>query len=76
MIDSLKINAQQAAADLKNVKEAIVANGVEVPEGAHSSSYAEKVSEVYEAGASQATEEMETALDNVIAKYGLSGDII
>ena len=46
MMDSLKMNAQQAAADLQNIKTAIINAGVEVPDGTFSSNYAGKVGEV------------------------------
>ena len=47
---NLITNVNQACADLTNIKNAIIDNGVEIASGTPSSEYAEKIDEVYEAG--------------------------
>ena len=74
MIETLKTNAQQAAADLQNIKNAIKDTGVEVPDGTLSANYASKVEEVYAKGYDAANSEIEIAINNIVAKYGLGGD--
>ena len=43
-------DVRQAADDLNNIKEAIISNGVEVPQGTKSSEYAGKINDVYQKG--------------------------
>lgn len=47
---SLKININQVNADFKNIKDAIVNNGVEIVEGTRTAEYASKIDDVYKAG--------------------------
>lgn len=47
---SLEMNINQVNADFKAIKDSITASGVEVANGTKTADYAEKVTEVYEAG--------------------------
>ena len=47
---SLEINVNQVNSDFNGIKNAIIATGVEVADGIATSEYANKVTEVYEAG--------------------------
>lgn len=47
---NLLTNINQVCSDLTDIKNAIIDSGIEIPNGTPSSEYANKVSEVYEAG--------------------------
>lgn len=58
---SLEMNIRQASADFKAIKDSITASGVEVANGTKTADYAEKVTEVYEAGKEVINNQVEMA---------------
>ena len=56
-------NINQACADFSNIKKAITDKGVEIASGTPSSEYADKVSEVYDAGKAYAYSNPQTPTD-------------
>ena len=67
---SLEININQVNADFKNIKDAIVNNGVEVTDGTRTAEYAGKINEIYENGLANGKQSQYDEIWDVIQDYG------
>lgn len=67
---SLEININQVNADFKNIKDAIVNNGVDVPDGTRTAEYAGKINEIYENGLANGKQSQYDEIWDTIQDYG------